>query len=317
MAEVYKYLYICKMETLNELIAQLRAVAEPSRLRLLVILARGEFAVAELVSILGQSQPRVSRHLKLLCDARLLERYREQHWILYRVPTDGPGREFVNGVLARVEPADPTLRADSLRVAAVLEERGRSCAADSDGRAGSMDGAPGELASILAAEMGDLGLGALFYYGKSPKDVLGPLASRARRVVGMHASRLEVQRARAALHSRGFSHCALQQGELKSLPHATAGFDMAILDRALVTQDRPVEALREIARLLGPRGELQLVEDYDALAMRTGANNPLAALREWLAEAGLVCTRLRPIDVDGQHLVLAVAHTASAVTAAA
>jgi ubiquinone/menaquinone biosynthesis C-methylase UbiE len=133
----------------------------------------------------------------------------------------------------------------------------------------------------------------------------------------MHGSRLEVQRARAALHSRGLSHCALQQGELRSLPHAAGDFDTVILDRVLPGQDRPVEALREIARLLGSRGELLLVEDYDALAARTRADNPLAALREWLAEAGLICTRLRPLDVDGQHLVLAVARAHDAVTAAA
>ncbi|HEX9207838.1 MAG TPA: metalloregulator ArsR/SmtB family transcription factor [Steroidobacteraceae bacterium] len=305
------------MPSFDELLSRLRAVAEPSRLRLLFILARGEFAVTELTSILGQSQPRVSRHLKLLCDAHLLERYREQHWILYRVPTEGAGREFVRDLLSRLQASDPTLLADSARVAAVLEERGRASAGEGGRASASAGVAHAELATVLAAELGDRGRGALFYYGQSPTDVLGAIASRARRVVGMHASRLEVQRARAALHSRGLSHCALQQGELKSLPHAAEDFDTAILDRALVTQERPVEALREVARLLDSRGELLLVEDYDALALRTTADNPLAALREWLAEAGLVCTRLRPLDLDGQHLVLAVAHAQNAVTAAA
>ena len=76
-------------ETFDELLSDLRAVGEPSRLRLLAILARGEFSVTELTKVLGQSQPRVSRHLKLLCDAGLLEKFREQHWILYRVPAEG------------------------------------------------------------------------------------------------------------------------------------------------------------------------------------------------------------------------------------
>jgi ArsR family transcriptional regulator len=305
------------MHTFDLLLSQLRAVAEPSRLRLLAILARGEFAVTELTTILGQSQPRVSRHLKLLCDAQLLERFREQHWIFYRVPTDGAGRAFVNDVLSRLQPSDPTLQADSARVAVVLDERGRASAAGAERTPGKPGESTAELASVLAAELGDRGRGALFYYGQSPTDVLGPIASRARRVVGMHGSRLEVQRARAALHSRGLSHCALQQGELKSLPHVTGEFDTAILDRALAANVRPVDALREIARLLGSRGELLLVEDYDALALRAAVDNPLAALREWLAEAGLVCTRLHPIDVDGQHLVLAVAHPAGTVSAAA
>jgi ArsR family transcriptional regulator len=305
------------MPTFELLLSQLRAVAEPSRLRLLAILARGEFAVTELTTILGQSQPRVSRHLKLLCDAHLLERFREQHWIFYRVPTEGAGRAFVNDVLSRLQPSDSTLLADSARVATVLEERGRASAADGARPSGRAGEAHAELASVLAAELGDRGRGALFYYGESPTDVLGSIASRARSIVGMHASRLEVQRARAALHSRGLSHCALQQGDLRSLPHVAGDFDTVILDRALAANGRPVDALREIARLLGSRGELLLVEDYDALALRTAVDNPLAALREWLAEAGLVCTRLRPIDVDGQHLVLAVARPAATVSAAA
>jgi ubiquinone/menaquinone biosynthesis C-methylase UbiE len=101
------------------------------------------------------------------------------------------------------------------------------------------------------------------------------------------------------------------------LPHAAGDFDTVILDRALPGQTRPVEALREVARLLGPHGELLLIEDYDALAARIRTENPLVALREWLADAGLTCTRLRPLDVDGQHLVLAVAHAHDTVTAAA
>jgi len=132
----------------------------------------------------------------------------------------------------------------------------------------------------------------------------------------MHASRLEVQRARAALHSRGLSHCVLQQGELQSLPQASAEFDTAIVDRSLASQPRPVDALREVTRLLGPSGELLLVEDYEALARRA-TDNPLNALRDWLAEVGLVCRRLRPIDLDGQHLVLAVAQGQGTVSAAA
>lgn len=300
------------MAAFSSVVSRLRAVAEPSRLRLLAILLRGEFAVNELTTILGQSQPRVSRHLKVLSDAGLLERFREQHWIYYRVPATGDGREYATRLLSSVDPVDHVLAADAARVEAVVaQRRGDGAAAD------DAHGRAPELAAVLASELGEQGRGALFYYGAAPTGVLTGIASRARRVLGMNASRLEVQHARAALHSRGLSHCVLQQGELTSLPAAAAEYDVAILDRTVAVQPRPGDALREAGRLLGVGGELIWLEDYDAVARRVPDRNPLAALRGWLDEAGLICTRLRPIDVDGQHLVLAVAHPHTAVTAAA
>jgi DNA-binding transcriptional ArsR family regulator len=293
----------------------LRAVAEPSRLRLLVILARGEFSVTELTQVLGQSQPRVSRHLKLLCDAGLLEKFRERHWVYYRVPAAGVGREFVGELVGHIDGDDATLAADDARVQAILETRN---AATGSRGSGAAQGNTIELASALADELGDRGRAALFYFGPSPTDVLAAIAPRARRVVGMHTARAEVLRARASLHARGMSHCALQQGELTSLSHPSGEFDTAVLDRALSRHDRPVDALRETARLLRSNGELIVAEDYDGLTARLGDDaNPLATLKGWLAEAGLVCSRLRPLDLDGQHLLLAVAHAVGPVVVAA
>jgi SAM-dependent methyltransferase len=235
------------------------------------------------------------------------------------VPAAGEGAELVRTLLQRVEPADQQLAADRERVEAILEHRRRSAAA-AQSSAGEPEGGANEIEEItraLAAELGDRGRSALFYFGAAPAEVLEAVASRARRVVGMHDSRREVQRARAALHSRGLSHCLLQQGELRSLPQPGSSFDTALLDRSLAAQSQPVEALREVARLLKPGGELLLVEDYDALAKRAPAINPLSSLRHWLAEAGLVCARLRPLDVGGRHLLLALAHTEGAASNAA
>jgi DNA-binding transcriptional ArsR family regulator len=290
--------------TFEHLLADLRVVAEPSRLRLLAILARGEFSVTELTRVLGQSQPRVSRHLRILCDAGLLEKFREQHWIYYRVPGEGQGAAFVRDLLAKLDLRDPVLASDRERVADVLEERSRP---GPDRRARAEGAANGELNAVLASELGDQGRGALLYFGARPGEVLAVIATRARRVVGMNASRLEVQRARAVLHSRGLSHCVLQQGEITALPQRSASIDLAIVDRSLSGHSRPVEALREVARLLNVGGQLLLVDDYDELAQRAPEGNPLALVRQWLAEAGLTVTRLHPLDVDEQHLLLAAA----------
>ena len=108
----------------------------------------------------------------------------------------------------------------------------------------------------------------------------------------------------------------LQQGELAALPQPSMSFDAAIVDRMLDATARPVEALREVTRLLAAGGQLLLVEDYDALEALAGAGNPFALLRTWVADAGLTCRRLQPLDLDGRHLVLAVA-TAASVAAAA
>src|SRR6202049_730463 len=78
--------------SIGDLLAALRAVAEPTRLRLLVLCSRGELTVSELAQILGQSQPRVSRHLKLMCEAGLLDRFREGSWVFYRLAGGGGGR---------------------------------------------------------------------------------------------------------------------------------------------------------------------------------------------------------------------------------
>ena len=111
------------MSALDSLLAGLKAVAEPTRLRLLCICARGEFTVSEIQEIVGQSQPRVSRHLKLLCNADLLVRHREQHWVYYRVAHRGSGAELVRTLLTTMPETDPQLDLDRRRLEAVLDRR--------------------------------------------------------------------------------------------------------------------------------------------------------------------------------------------------
>ncbi len=289
----------------DTLLPRLRAIAEPSRLRLLAVLARGEFSVSELTEILGQSQPRVSRHLKLLDDSGLLERFREQHWIYYRVPVDPEGAGIARLVLEQLDADDPVIAGDRERVQRVLAARGGRSAAGEGAAAAT---SAGELVPLVAAELGEQGLEALLYFGRAPDEVLVGLGSRARRVVGMNASRHVVQRARAVLHSAGLSHCVLQQGDLIALPQPAQSFDVVVIDRVLAGAERPGAALSEAARVLRTGGRIVLVEDFDALERRTADANPLALLRAWLADAGLACDRLRPFDVSGAHLLLAAAN---------
>src|ERR1700693_6098750 len=108
---------------LDELLAALRAVAEPTRLRLVVRCARGELTVSELPQILGQSQPRVSRHLRLLCEAGLLDRFREGSWVFYRLSQAGPASALARQLVAACDDGDPTIALDLQRLGAIKRQR--------------------------------------------------------------------------------------------------------------------------------------------------------------------------------------------------
>ena len=296
-------------QPIEEVLRSLRAAAEPTRLRMLAVLARGEFSVTDLTRIFGQSQPRVSRHLKLLGDSGLLERFREQHWIYYRVPVDGDGARLVRSLLELVDPDDASISVDRERAAAVLAER--ACGASGKPEEGlrSSEDMARELTEVIAAEFGERAFDSVLFLGHEPSMLLAGIGPRARRVVGLSDSRLEVQRARALLHGRGLSHCVLQHGDLQSIPHPGASFDTVILDRVLAGHARPQSLLLESARMLEPQGRTIVIEDYDVLAERTSGENPLKAVRDWIAESGLLCVRLRPVDVGGRHLLVATAVT--------
>ena len=108
---------------MEHLLSALRAVAEPTRLRLIVLCARGELTVSELTQILGQSQPRVSRHLKLLCEAGLLDRFREGSWVFYRLSQSGPVGPLARQLVAACDETDPTIALDRRRLAAIKRRR--------------------------------------------------------------------------------------------------------------------------------------------------------------------------------------------------
>src|SRR6202162_3319782 len=104
---------------LDELLAALRAAAETTRLRLLVLCAGCELTVSELAQILGQSQPRVSRHLKLLCEAGLLDRFREGSWVFYRLSSKSAASTLSRHLVAACGKADATIALDLQRLAAI------------------------------------------------------------------------------------------------------------------------------------------------------------------------------------------------------
>jgi SAM-dependent methyltransferase len=219
-------------------------------------------------------------------------------------------------LLGLLDRDDPLLALDRERAAAVIAARGAPEQGTGSDSLASVHVATRDLADTIVAELGRNGMDAVLYLGRAPAEMLKALGPQARRVVGISESRPEVQRARSSLHGRGLAHCAVQHGEFCKLSAASASFDAVVLDRVLAGEVGTASRLREAARVLRPGGHLVLVEDYEALAERASGANPLGMLREWIAQGGLLCTRLRPVDLGIQHLLVAVAARESAEAAA-
>ena len=285
---------------IDQVVHALKGLAEPTRLRLLALLGHGELTVGEVCRILGQSQPRVSRHLRLLTEAGFLDRFREQQCVYYRTPATGARSGWVRELLAAVDPGDPALRRDRVRRGVVVGDRG-AVAADPDDAG---------LAALLREELGPIALGELLDIGTGAGRMLEFLGAQASHAVGIDLSAPALRMARARVHGRGLAHCEFHRGDMYALPFERATFDTVTVDRVLAAAERPTAVLIEAARTLRSGGRVVVLERFDDIEACTG-NNPLHSLRQWLDRAGLMLTRLRPCDLANGHHLLALAQHAS------
>jgi len=249
---------------MDRLLLALRAAAEPTRLRLLALAARGEFCVMEFTEILGQSQPRLSRHLKLLCDAGLLERVPEGANVWFALP-GASGPTLVRDLLARLPQDDPMLEADRRQAARVLAERAR-VASESFRRQGAdwdemraLDLPAADVEAALLRLVPD-NAGRLLDIGTGTGRVLELLAPRVSRGLGIDASKSMLALARARLSRAGCAQCAVRLGDMYRLPLADASFDLVVLQMVLHHAEDPGGVLTETARVLRPGGKAIVVE---------------------------------------------------------
>jgi len=252
---------------MESLLTALRACAEPTRLRLLALAARGAFCVVEFTEILGQSQPRLSRHLRLLGEAGLLEREREGANVWFALPSaETEAGALARAVLARLPEEDLVLVADRRHAARVLAERARAASesfrrkgADWDEmRALELPAAAVEqaLLDLLPAE----GNGRLLDIGTGTGRMLELLAPRVSAALGVDASRAMLALARARLAKPGLSHCAVRLADMYRLPLQDAGYDLVMLQMVLHHAEDPASVLAEAARVLRPGGKLVVVD---------------------------------------------------------
>src|SRR5579862_5959007 len=179
-------------QDVNEVVAALKSAAEPTRLRLLFLLSQAEYTVGELCAVLGQSQPRISRHLRLLTEVGFLDRFREQQCVYYRAPVTGRPVEWSRQLLSMLEPDGAVLRRDRERAAQVVRARAAVAVqqlADPDFQSAAPTQSPSEeLAGILLEELGPSSLGELLDIGTGAGLMLEVLGPRSEHAVGIDIS---------------------------------------------------------------------------------------------------------------------------------
>lgn len=285
---------------MDVLLSGLRAAAESTRLRLLAVCAEGETTVSDLVRILGQSQPRVSRHLKLMCEAGLLERLREGSWAFYRLADEStPGGRLARRLVSLIPAGDPQVALDRRRLAdanaaraAAADAYFRANAADWD-RIRSLHIDENEVEGALRAALPQR-IGTLLDIGTGTGRMLHLLADRIERGVGIDLSRDMLAVARANLALAGLRHCHVRHGDMYRLPVVDAFADAVIVHQVLHYADRPAAVIAEAARVLRPGGVLVIADfaPHDLEALRTDhAHRRLGfsdrEVSDWCRAAGL------------------------------
>ncbi|MEQ8177757.1 MAG: metalloregulator ArsR/SmtB family transcription factor [Amphiplicatus sp.] len=248
-----------------------RAIGEETRLRIMVLLARGELTVTELTQILGQSQPRVSRHLKILADAGLVERYREGSWMFYRA-ADWPeapasGVEVLGAISALADSEDRLIARDRERFAQSREARAAQAAAFFQENAEDWDTVrklhlpESDIEERMRAAVGDDPVGLFVDLGTGTGRMLELFSDRYDNALGFDLSREMLAVARANLEQAGVAHAQVRHGDLFALPLDSASADLVCLHQVLHFLAEPGAAVREAARLLKPGGRL-LISDF-------------------------------------------------------
>jgi len=253
---------------MNHTVQLLKALAEPTRLRIVALCrAGGDLAVSEFVRILGQSQPRVSRHLKLLTEAGALARIPEGSWVFYRIDDTGPAAVIVKALIDNIHDDDITFQRDRERLAGIKRERAKAADAFFSANARvwreirDMHVDQKEVNKVLMRLFGDRPKGSFLDIGTGTGDMLALFADRIERGEGIDMSRDMLSVARAAIEQDGLAHCRVRQGDLYSLPYESGEFDTVLIHQVLHYVDDVNAAIAEAGRMLAPGGRL-LIADF-------------------------------------------------------
>jgi ubiquinone/menaquinone biosynthesis C-methylase UbiE/DNA-binding transcriptional ArsR family regulator len=286
--------------TFDELSTMLKAAGEETRLRLLALLAEAELTVTELTEILRQSQPRISRHLRLLAESGLVVRFREGSWAFFRLPEHGDKAELARTLAALLAPDDRVMARDRERLAAVRAARAtaaqayfREHAAEWD-RIRRLHAADAAVEAEIQQALADRPFRSLLDLGTGTGRMLELLGPGLERGLGIDLSLDMLALARARLDRAGLRHCSVRHGDIYDLALPRDSFDVVIVHQVLHYLDDGARALREAARVLRPQGrllvidfaphELEFLRDEHAHRRLGFAEETVS---QWLEQAGL------------------------------
>ena len=302
------------------LVGVLRAAGEGTRLRLLSLLSDGEHSVKDLTEILGQSQPRVSRHLKLLADAGLVTRNAEGAWAYYGLAPNGAGGDLARWLIGRLAPDDPDRVRDLKRLEAVRAAQQAQAAAYFAKVAESWDmqrslhvPEAAVEAAILEAMKGRK-VNLLIDLGTGTGRMLELLADHYRRGIGIDSSREMIAVARSKLAAAAVGHAQIRLGDIADLDASAGEADVIVIHQVLHYFDDPGKVIAQARRALKPGGEIFVVDfaPHELEFLRTQHAHRRLGLSEaqmagWAKAAGLRVAGLKtfpPKSAEGLTVCL-------------
>ena len=294
--------------------AGLKAAGESTRLRLIALLAHRELNVTDLTRVLNQSQPRISRHLKLLTSAGLIERFREGSWVYFRLASEGGSADLARAIADSLDGSDPVLERDRSRAVTVLSERAQAAQVYFKEHAGTWDIIRGlhvseqQVEKAMLAALGKGPFRCLVDLGTGTGRILELFAPYPGRALGVDVNLDMLTYARAKLDAGGLRHCQVRHGDLFSLGFADGEADAVVVHQVLHYLESPERALVEAARILEPGGRLLIVDFApheleflrDAHAHRRlglGARE----VEKWIAAAGLKPVTHQLMQPEGEE----------------
>jgi ubiquinone/menaquinone biosynthesis C-methylase UbiE len=280
--------------------ATLKAIGEETRLRILVLLADAELTVSELTEILRQSQPRISRHLKLLAEAGLAERFREGAWAFFRGAEHGAAAGLARHLIGEIDPADPVIARDRDRLAGVRARRVEAAqdyfrrhAADWD-RIRGLHTADAAVEAEIRKLLIDRPFRSLLDLGTGTGRVLEMFGPEIERGLGIDLSHDMLAIARSRLDHAGLKNCSVRQGDIFDLAVPRGSFDVVIVHQVLHFLDDGARAIAEAARVLRPGGRLLVVDlaahEFECLREEFAHRRlgfPPETVTQWMEQAGL------------------------------
>lgn len=300
--------------TLDACLSAMRAIGEPTRLRIVAALAHGELSVGELTEVLDQSQPRVSRHLRLLVEAAAVVRHREGNRVFFSLASRGPGAALTAATLDQIDPDDDTLAVDRRRLDHV-----RRCRADAAetffsgiakdwDRVRALHADDAVVEATIRSVLADRPYESVLDVGTGTGRMLELLAADGVRLVGLDSNPTMLSVARANLES--IDGVELRQGDILNPPVRHERFDIVIVHQVLHYLDDPNQAVESAARLVSPGGRLVVV-DFAAHQLehlhtefahrRLGFDPPVVA--EWMQEAGLTTITTTEVAASSDDLL--------------